>query len=166
VPVHDDGWKINACPVNGPALSARGSRVAIAWFTAARDTARVNVAFSTDAGASFGAPVRVDDGQPSGRVDITLAHGGRALVTWIERRGANPPPAVPAPRTGGGSAQIAMRAVTMDGAMSAISVIGASTGGRSSGFPRMVASGDGLVLAWTEPGTPARVRVARATVAP
>ena len=32
--VHDDGWKIAACPVNGPMLSARGRDVAIAWFTA------------------------------------------------------------------------------------------------------------------------------------
>src|SRR5262245_53659664 len=27
-PVHDDGWKIDACPVNGPAISARGRQIA------------------------------------------------------------------------------------------------------------------------------------------
>ena len=32
-PVHHDNWKIDACPVNGPMLSARGRDVAISWFT-------------------------------------------------------------------------------------------------------------------------------------
>ncbi|HEV2149046.1 MAG TPA: hypothetical protein VGR37_16690, partial [Longimicrobiaceae bacterium] len=81
-PVHADGWKIPACPVNGPQVSARGERVGVAWFTGARDTARVLVAFSDDAGATFGAPVRVDDGDPAGRVDVELLEGGEALVSW------------------------------------------------------------------------------------
>ena len=34
-PLAVDGWKIKACPVNGPALHARGDRVAAAWFTMA-----------------------------------------------------------------------------------------------------------------------------------
>ncbi|HEU0076539.1 MAG TPA: sialidase family protein, partial [Longimicrobiaceae bacterium] len=82
-PVHADGWKIPACPVNGPQVAARGEQVAVAWFTGARDTARVLVAFSRDAGATFGAPVRVDDGDPAGRVDVELLEGGGALVSWI-----------------------------------------------------------------------------------
>lgn len=44
-PVHADGWKIAACPVNGPAIAAKAERVALAWFTAANDSARVKVAF-------------------------------------------------------------------------------------------------------------------------
>lgn len=38
--VHRDSWRINACPVNGPALAAAGMRVAVAWFTAAGDSPR------------------------------------------------------------------------------------------------------------------------------
>jgi hypothetical protein len=38
--VHADGWKIAACPVDGPMLSARGRDVAIAWFTAQGDQPR------------------------------------------------------------------------------------------------------------------------------
>ncbi|MDZ7630184.1 MAG: hypothetical protein U5K74_02200 [Gemmatimonadaceae bacterium] len=86
-PLHDDGWIIDACPVNGPALSASGDRVAAVWFTGARDTAKVQLVFSTDAGATFGAPVRIDGGAPAGRVDVELLDGGDALVTWIERTG-------------------------------------------------------------------------------
>src|SRR5688500_8819666 len=37
VPVHDDLWKIAACPVNGPSIDASGNRVAIAWFAAPND---------------------------------------------------------------------------------------------------------------------------------
>ncbi len=39
-PVHDDGWLIHACPVNGPAISAHGSEVAVAWFMAKNDQGR------------------------------------------------------------------------------------------------------------------------------
>ena len=31
VSVHHDGWQINGCPVNGPALGASGRDVAVAW---------------------------------------------------------------------------------------------------------------------------------------
>ena len=48
--VHEDGWRIAACPVNGPMLSASGRDVAIAWFTLKEDQGRTFVAFSKDAG--------------------------------------------------------------------------------------------------------------------
>jgi hypothetical protein len=83
--VHEDGWHIEACPVNGPALASRGDTVAIAWFTGAQDTARVRVAFSTDGGQRFAAPVRVDGGTPAGRVGIALDDDGNAIVSWLER---------------------------------------------------------------------------------
>ena len=40
-PVHRDGWKINGCPTNGPAIGAQGARVAVAWFTGAGNTPHV-----------------------------------------------------------------------------------------------------------------------------
>src|SRR6185436_12033224 len=39
--VHRDGWRMNACPVNGPALIASGKRVAVAWYTGADEKPRV-----------------------------------------------------------------------------------------------------------------------------
>ena len=39
-----DGWHIEGCPVNGPAIAAAGERVAVAWFTAAGDAPRVRFA--------------------------------------------------------------------------------------------------------------------------
>lgn len=148
VAVHADGWRIAACPVNGPAIAAVGNRVALAWFTSANDSARVKVAFSSDAGATFGAPVRIDDGNPAGRVDVALLHDGSALVSWIER-------------TGGDTAIVQVRRVAADGTADAPIAIATSSAARASGFPRMVMHGRGAIFAWTEPGKPSAIRLAR-----
>src|SRR5262249_19852136 len=34
-PLSKDGWEINGCPVNGPAISSSGKNVAVAWYTGA-----------------------------------------------------------------------------------------------------------------------------------
>jgi hypothetical protein len=154
VPLHADGWTINACPVNGPAISAAGDRVAAVWFTGARDTAKVQLTFSDDAGATFGLPVRIDGGQPSGRVDVELLESGDALVTWIER-------------TGKESAEVRARIVRRDGTAEPPLTVSVLSGGRATGFPRMARRGSrDVVLAWTVPGTPSIVRLASLTVAP
>lgn len=147
-PVHADGWKIAACPVNGPAMVATGNRVAIAWFTAASDSGRVNLAFSTDAGASFSAPVRIDEGRPAGRVDVAMLRDGGALVSWIER-------------TGGDTAAVRVRRVNADGQPQSALTIATSSSARASGFPRMILHGDDAIFAWTEPGKPSAIRLAK-----
>lgn len=151
VPVHADNWKVDFCPVNGPAIAADERRVALAWFTAANDSARVKVAFSDDAGARFGAPVRVDEGNPAGRVDVALLPDGNALVTWIER-------------IGGDTAAVRLRRVLRDGTLGTTRTVARSSAARASGFPRMVISGPDVIFAWTEPGKPSHVRVARAAL--
>lgn len=150
-PVFADGWKIAACPVNGPALAASGNRVALAWFTGAQDTARVKVAFSKDGGATFGAPTRIDGGSPGGRVDALLLADGSALVSWIER-------------IGGDTAAVRVRRVTPDGKSGAAITVAQSSTARASGVPKMVQAGDRVIFAWTVPGKPSTVRVARAKV--
>ena len=52
--VHADNWEIDACPVNGPALSARGRQLAAAWFTGKDDKGQAFAAFSDDAGRTWG----------------------------------------------------------------------------------------------------------------
>lgn len=151
VAVHNDRWKIAACPVNGPALAAVGNRVALAWFTAPADSARVNVAFSSDAGATFGAPVRVDDGKPAGRVGVALLPDGDALVTWVER-------------IGGDTAAVRVRRIARSGTRGAATTIASSSAARASGFPKMAVTGSIAMFAWTVPGRPSMVRVARTPV--
>ena len=147
--IHSDGWKIDACPVNGPAIAAAGEDVAVAWFTNAHDTARVYMARSENGGATFGRPVRIDDGKPVGRVDVELDDEGAAVVSWMEF-------------TAGEQADVRARLVSGDGRRSASMVVARSSGARASGFPQMIAAGTDLIVAWTEAGTPTRVRVARA----
>ena len=157
--VHADAWKIDACPVNGPAIAARDRRVVVAWFTGAGDTARVQLAFSNDGGATFGPPVRADDGNPTGRVDVLLLEGGAAVVSWVENVGDR--------------AEVRARRFTegaeRGGAREPAVTIAHSTAARSSGFPRMVAADDEVYFAWTVPGEtpadPSSIRVARATLA-
>ncbi len=87
VVVHADGWRIDACPVNGPAVAADGDTVVVAWFTAP-DQPRVRLAFSQDGGRSFAPPIEVASGKVVGRVDVVALTAGRAVVSWLGRRRA------------------------------------------------------------------------------
>lgn len=157
--VHADNWEIDACPVNGPAVDARDRRVAVAWFTAAADTPRVKVAFSNDGGATFGVPVRVDDGNPAGRVDLVMLDGGAAAISWVENVGDRAE--VRVRRVGDGAER--------GGAREPAITVAHGTASRSSGFPRMTATKDAIYFAWTVPGPtredPSSIRVARGALA-
>jgi hypothetical protein len=150
VAVHHDNWHIAACPVNGPALSAIGRRVAIAWFTAQGEQGRAFAAFSDDAGQSFAAPVRLDDFSALGRVDIALLDDGSAVATWIEFQE--------------GRAQFKMRRVDRHRTKSAAMTVSNLAASRASGYPRLARAGNELVFAWTESSQPSRVMTAVATV--
>ncbi|HYF24427.1 MAG TPA: sialidase family protein, partial [Baekduia sp.] len=173
VRVHADGWVYPGCPVNGAVLAAHGDTVAVAWFTAPEEKARVNVAFSTDGGRTFGPPTRVDDGSPSGRAAVVVDASGAATVTWLERvapaRARLPWQDAEKQAKGQpvGGAELRARRVALDGARGPSQTLLASTEGRASGFPQLAALGDTVYLAWTDPsadGGPSRVRVARTTL--
>jgi hypothetical protein len=146
-PVQEDGWKIEACPVNSPSVASDGERVAVAWYTAARNTPRVLVSFSDDAGATFGDAVRVDGGSPAGRVGVVLVPGG-ALVSWVER-------------TDAASAEIQARLVTPPARLGNPILISHLTGESAAGFPRMVRSGGDVIFAWTRAGARPIIQTAR-----
>lgn len=135
--VRVDNWKIPGCPVNGPQVDTRGERAALAWFTAAKEKPQVQVAFSRDAGATFGRAVRVDKGNALGRVDVLLLHDGSALVTWIEGAADN--------------AGIFARRVYADGKLDEPVKLAATSSARASGFPRAALAGTTAYFAWTDP---------------
>jgi len=153
-----DGWRIAGCPVNGPAVAAAGDDVVVAWFTAPEDSARVLLARSSDGGRSFGAPVRVDEGSPTGRADVALLADGSAAVSWLE----DVPAARSAPRSGTGAraAAIRVRRVSRENRLGEPVTVVRSTTARRAGIPRLVALGDRLVCAWTDPTEPTRIRSA------
>ena len=134
--VHDDGWRINACPVNGPMLSARGRDVALAWFTMKAGQGQAFVAFSKDAGRTFAAPIRVDDGGSLGRVDVELLPDGAAMPSWIEYAKDK--------------AEFRVRRIDPSGTRSEAVTVAAITAARPSGYPRLARHNDELVFAWTE----------------
>ena len=150
--LHEDGWEIEGCPVNGPALDADGDRVAAAWFTAAQGNRRVHVAFSTDGGRTFGAPTVVDDDRPRGRVDVVLLDDGSALVSWIgteERMMA-----------------VKVRRVHPQGGPGTASTIVKPQSPAFVGTPQMVRSGRDLYVAWGDGGDPQEtvIQLARPSV--
>jgi hypothetical protein len=134
--IHDDGWEIAACPVNGPMLSASGRTVAAAWFTVRADQGQAFAAFSTDAGRTWGAPIRLDDQSSLGRVDVELLEDGSAVALWIE--------------FADGRSELRMRRVEQSGTRSAAITVSPLSEGRTSGYPRLARAGDQLLVAWTE----------------
>ncbi|MGB3542249.1 MAG: sialidase family protein, partial [Rubrivirga sp.] len=132
---HADGWRIQGCAVNGPALDARGDTVALAWYTEADGDARVQLSTSTDGGASWSDPVRVDLGEPIGRVDVAVLEDGGVAVVWLE--GAGPD-----------QADVMVRRIEdVPKYHTSVATVDA---GRSSGIPQIVAAGDQALVAWTD----------------
>ena len=134
-PVARDGWHIAGCPTNGPAVAAHEARVAVAWFTAASDTPRLKLAFSRDGGATFGAPLVIDDGRPVGWPDVVMLEDGSTLVSWLERRGE-------------GTGEVLVRRVAPGQPPGAPLVVAQSISGRATGVPHMIRLGDRVLVAW------------------
>ncbi len=144
--IHEDGWEVPGCPVNGPALAASGDRVAVAWYTAPGNEGRVLAAFSESAGESWGSPVEIDGDAPMGRVDVDLLPEGDAVVTWIassEEEGV-----------------IRVRRVSPDGSVGATFDLARTLKSRAAGFPRTAVAGRRIVVAWTDAETPSHVHSA------
>jgi hypothetical protein len=138
-PLHQDGWKIAGCPVNGPQLDARGNTIAAAWFTAANNAPRVYASFSRDGGATFQRPVRIDTANAVGRVDVLMLDAASALVSWIEG--------------GADDAGVFVRRVHADGRAEKPLRIAATSSARAAGFPRMTRAGASIFIAWTDSAT-------------
>jgi len=149
--VHADGWKIAGCPVNGPAVVASGRFVAAAWFTMAGEVARVRLALSLDAGASFAAPLEFATGTAIGRVDLAATANG-VVMTWMERTAT--------------AAALRMVRIDRTGRAARPQTLLPLDRGRISGFPRIRARGETLLIAWTATDTDQRPRVRAARLTP
>lgn len=152
--LHEDGWEIEGCPVNGPALASQDERVVATWFTAAGGVPRVRAAFSTDGGRTFGEPIVVAEGNNRGRVDAVLLEDGAAVVSWLGT---------------GNEGTVRARLVQADRTLTdPLTVANLSSAGRSVGFPKMVRHQDTLYFAWVaktrSSGRQSRVQNARVGV--
>ncbi len=147
--VAEDGWEIDGCPVNGPAVATQADAAVIAWFGAPGNEPHVRAALSRDAGRTWGAPIRIDDGRPIGRVDVVLLDSGDAVISWMEQVQDG--------------AEVRIRSIDTQGNRGEAMTIADSSTARSSGFPRMERSGDELVIAWRDSSDPPLVRTAVVT---
>jgi hypothetical protein len=137
-----EGWELHGCPVNGPAIDARGNDVAVAWFTASSGEPRVRVARSHDSGDSFGSPVDVAIADNYGRVQVAMLEDGGLAVSWLCKR-AESAAALCLRRVPEGEPPGPVRVLGGDGSIPPLSV------------PQLARQGDMLVAAWTarEDGT-------------
>ncbi len=129
-----DDWYIPGCPVNGPVVKAKGNKVVVAWFSMANDSPEVKVAFSYDGGANFDLPIRVDEGDPLGRVDLVLLSNSEVLVSWME--------------SNEDEALINIARVD-ENKRHEVKTVSQTKSSRQSGFPQMVINHDNLIMAWT-----------------
>jgi hypothetical protein len=137
-PVHADGWKMPACPVNGPSVAANGNTVVVAWYTAAADKPAVRLARSNDAGDSFAAPVLLDQGEAvQGRVDVAL-DAEQAWVLWVREDG------------GGQSLWLARYAPDLSRQLSRIEVAKLQGRGKGTGFPQLALRDGNAYMVWTD----------------
>jgi hypothetical protein len=147
--VAKDGWRIPGCPVNGPAIAAAERRVVVAWFTGAEGRNRVYAAFSTDAGATFGASILVADERPLGRLDVAMIGDGSAIISWLDK--------------GENAGTLRVRQVAPEGPRGEAATV---VDQDASGFPRMAAiNSEEVLIAWRDAGAVPHVHVASLTIA-
>lgn len=133
--LHNDEWKITACPVNGPSIDAANQTVATGWLTGAEGKAEVKLGISTDYGDTFQKIVLVDDKNPVGRVD-TIVDEERIWLSWLSSVN----------ETG----QLNVAAYTLNGELINQYVIPNVSEKRSTGFPQITEAENGVVIAYTE----------------
>lgn len=136
--VHNDGWQIAACPVNGPQLAFHSGVTAALWFTGADNIPRVKLAFSNDYGKNFNDAILLSENQPLGRVDIVMHNEQSAWVSYVERHEDG--------------AKLHIKQVMRNGSIAQAIILDDMEASRSSGFPQLTSFGDGLLVAWTEIG--------------
>lgn len=138
VRVHADEWRMPACPVNGPALAARGAEVVVGWYTAAGDVPALKLARSGNAADAFAAPVVVDRGEAvQGRVDVALDENA-AWVLWVRET----------PQ--GQSLHLARYTPDLSRELQRLEVARLQGRGRATGFPQLVLADGGAYVVWTD----------------
>ncbi|MBM3807726.1 MAG: exo-alpha-sialidase [Acidimicrobiia bacterium] len=141
--VHEDGWAINGCPDDGPAMAVDAAgAVHLVWPTVPGGTeGALHYAVAAD-GRRFAAPMRVATlGGPKPSHPQIAMRDGRVFVAWDEVRN--------------GIRSAALREVT-GGRQGEIVTLGAP--GATSSYPVLAGTASGLVAAWTD-GTGAESRI-------
>ena len=134
-PVHNDGWIINGCPVNGPKVASNLNNLAVSWFTVSNGRPIVNLSFSKSNGEYFETPLKINDLDAIGRVDIVFLNEKDVLVSYIEGDD--------------NGTFLRIKKVSIDGKVSAPITISEIDGGRNTGVPQLEKFNDEIFIIWT-----------------
>jgi hypothetical protein len=134
-----EGTGLQSCSMS----CGRSDDAVITWFTAAQDQPTVNLAFSDDGGASFSAPIRVDEGRAVGRAQAVLLPGRLAVVFWLEHVS--------------GTTRLLARVAHDDGLMEKPIEV---SRGSDLGYPHAARAADGVLITWAEGDAVRHVHVA------
>ena len=133
--VHDDGWIINGCPVNGPKVAVNSKNLAVSWFTVSNNHPLVNVSFSKNNGNSFGAPLKVNDHDAIGRVDVAFLNDEEVIVSYMEVDDIG--------------TYLRIKKVSFDGKISEPITISKVDVGRNTGVPQLEIIDSEIFIVWT-----------------
>ena len=134
-PIHNDGWEINGCPVNGPKVASNSNNLAVSWFTVSNEKPIVNLSFSKSNGASFGTLIKINDDDAIGRVDVAFLNPQEVLVSYIEGDDVG--------------TYLRIKKVSINGKVSAPITISKIDGGRNSGVPQLEILDNEAFIVWT-----------------
>jgi hypothetical protein len=140
VTVHADNWNFAGCPVNGPAVAARGNVIWVAWYTEADGQPSIRLARSTDDGDVFEPPQEVAKGNGLlGRVGLAVdAHN--LWMTWlVEAREGNTQ-----------QLMLARFDATSGKRIQQGSIANLAARGHASGLPQIRAHDGSAWLVWTD----------------
>jgi hypothetical protein len=134
-PVHNDGWIINGCPVNGPKVASNLNNLAVGWFTVSDGRPIVNLSFSKSNGESFDSPIKINTLDAIGRVDVEFLNEKEVLISYIEGDD--------------NGTFLRIKKVSIDGKASAPITISEIDGGRNTGVPQLEKFNDDIFIVWT-----------------
>ena len=134
-PVHNDGWVIYGCPVNGPKVVSNSNNIAVSWFTVSDGIPKVNLSFSESYGSSFSNPIKINDLNAIGRVDTAFLNEQEVIVSYMEGDDDG--------------TYLRIKKVSIDGIVSKPITISKIDGGRGTGVPQLEILNDEIFIVWT-----------------
>jgi hypothetical protein len=130
-----DRWRIDACPMQGPALSIDGmNRYHLVWFTQGEKRRGLFYAYSDDAGRSFSEPLAVGNPAAHARRATVTSRAGKVAIAWLETEGD-------------GTRLKAMLSDDRGQSWSGPREMAHATG--SVDYPELLVSGERIVVSWS-----------------
>ena len=153
--ISEDGWAINGCPDDGPAIAVDSRNVVdVVWPSVIGGATPQGAIFyaSTADGRAFSPRIRIPTlgGLKPTHPQTVIDHRGRVIVAWEE--------------TVNGRRVSALREIRVKGAAPAFGEIVTVPSSNSTMYPVVATTDTGLVAVWTSVGEPSRVELQRVAI--